>query len=458
MSRGLLLCCPLAAAATQFAISIFQWYTEVSKSTEYCIRGEHMQTKKNGARKHRNRKTKPGVLLYAATVVLSVIFIIIGNRIATENLSSFKNGLPDEAVVTARIDAVIDRIVDEYSEGDGTAQDVQIVFQATILSGARKGAQVVGVQYLDGVYSAAVPEAVQGGKVVLIEAEGEEGSEWQLIEHVKTDRLFIFGVLFVLALVLFGRGKGFNTILSLGLTCAAIFAVFIPAILSGKNIYLTAIVICLYTIVMTYLIVNGGNKKTLAAAGGCFGGIVISGFLTVVMAKILALTGYVDEDSVYLTYLSTVNNISIDLKAIIFAAVLIGALGAIMDVAMSIASSLWEVREKSQSPTFSTLFKSGMNIGRDVMGTMANTLILAYIGSSLSIVLLLTAYSTSLTYLLNREMIVVEILQALVGSFGILFTMPLTSFICAAIYTVDTKKLSDELWDSLEASVEGKDN
>ncbi|HWP79473.1 MAG TPA: YibE/F family protein [Candidatus Acidoferrum sp.] len=413
-----------------------------------------METEKTAKKKHRRRKLKPGAALYAVTVALSVIFILVGNHIATKDLGSFKGGLPEEAVVTARVDAITDRVTNEYGEG-AAGTDVQVTFEATILSGARKGETVTAVQYLEGVYSGAVPEVAQGKKVVLIEAEGAEDSEWQLIEYVKTDRLFIFAALFVLALLLFGRGKGFNTILSLGLTCAAIFAVFIPAILSGKNIYLTAIIICFYTIVMTYLIVNGGNKKTLAAVFGCFGGIVVSGLLTVVMSKILALTGYVDEDSVYLTYLSTANDVSIDLKAIIFAAVLIGAMGAIMDVAMSIASSLWEVREKSQAPTFSALFKSGMNIGRDVMGTMANTLILAYIGSSLSIVLLLTAYSTSPAYLLNREMIVVEILQALVGSFGILITMPLTSFISAAIYTVDTKKLSDELWESLDAV--GKD-
>ena len=143
-----------------------------------------------------------------------------------------------------------------------------------------------------------------------------------------------------------------------------------------------------------------------------------------------------------MTYIST--GTPIDLKAIIFAAILIGALGAIMDVSMSISSSLWEVKEKSGATSFNTLFRSGMNIGRDVMGTMANTLILAYIGSSLSIVLLLSAYSTSLIYLLNREMIVVEILQALVGSFGILFAMPLTSFICAIIYKENSERIHDE--------------
>ena len=105
-----------------------------------------------------------------------------------------------------------------------------------------------------------------------------------------------------------------------------------------------------------------------------------------------------------------------------------------MDVAMSISSALWELREKAGLIKFETLFRSGINIGRDIFGTMANTLILAYIGTSLSVVILLGVYSNSLLDLLNSEMIIAEILKALAGSFGILFAMPLTAFFCAVFY------------------------
>jgi uncharacterized membrane protein len=125
----------------------------------------------------------------------------------------------------------------------------------------------------------------------------------------------------------------------------------------------------------------------------------------------------------------------INLKAILFAGIIIGAMGAIMDVAMSISSALWEVKEKAPAISFEALFRSGLTIGRDIMGSMANTLILAYIGTSLSVVLILSVYSDSLSSLFNTEMIVVEILQALAGSFGILFAMPLTAFFCSTIYT-----------------------
>ena len=154
------------------------------------------------------------------------------------------------------------------------------------------------------------------------------------------------------------------------------------------------------------------------------------------MDGVLKLTGYVDENSIYLKQL----NMAIDLKAIIFAGILIGAVGAIMDVSIDIASSLSEVSSKMEKPSFGEIVKSGFNIGKDIMGTMTNTLILAYIGSSLSIVLLLTSSSHSLVYLFNLEMITVEILQAVVGSIGILTTIPLTSIIAAGLYTYSETK------------------
>jgi uncharacterized membrane protein len=150
------------------------------------------------------------------------------------------------------------------------------------------------------------------------------------------------------------------------------------------------------------------------------------------MDKVLFLSGIVDEHSRYIANLPV--EIPINLKAIIFAGIIIGAMGAIMDVAMSISSSLWEVKEKAGSIDFKTLFRSGLTIGRDIMGSMANTLILAYIGTSLSVVLILSVYSSSFLSLFNTEMIVVEILQALAGSLGLLFALPLTAFFCSVFY------------------------
>jgi uncharacterized membrane protein len=160
--------------------------------------------------------------------------------------------------------------------------------------------------------------------------------------------------------------------------------------------------------------------------------VVVIGLLTFVMERTLELSGVISEDSLDLLFLPARN--PIDLRAIVFAGIIIGAVGAIMDIAMSIASSLWEMRVRAPGIGFKELLSSGINIGRDMMGTMVNTLVMAYIGSSLSIVLLLFVYTNSLTDLLNRESVIAELLQAIIGSIGILATMPFTAFICAVFY------------------------
>lgn len=370
---------------------------------------------------------------YILVILLSVLLLYFGRQFAIRDLSIFNANEYGQVVVKGRITDITERTVETYEISETeTSESISVVFQAKILNGDEKGETITGKQVIDSMYSMGMEEVQPGDTVMLSYYDGQIDEEWTMMDFVRLDKLLIFGGVFLLALLAFGWLKGLNTILSLLFSCAAIFLVFIPAILSGKNIYICAIGVCIYIIVMTYLIVNGFNKKTLAATIGCFGGLALVGILTVVMDRVLALTGYVDEDSMYLAYLQTAT--PINLRAIIFAAILIGAMGAVMDVSISISSSLWELQEKSKTISFKNLFRSGINIGRDIMGTMSNTLILAYIGSSLSVVLLLSAYTTSLLFLLNREMIIVEILQALVGSFGILLTLPLTSFVSALIY------------------------
>jgi uncharacterized membrane protein len=380
--------------------------------------------------------TWKGLALYFSTIILSVLLLYIGNRLATKNLMIFNSKLDGLIIEKVRVSELTGEKYEEYENGSGsTIKNVQIFFNAVILTCEDKGKTISGiqaVQRIENTTNPLSPEVEPGDKLLLRFIEGQANEEWQFMQFIRTDKLLIFGLIFIIALLVFGRIKGFNTIISLAFTCIAIFLVFIPSILNGINIYLTSVLICIYTTVMTFLIINGGNRKTLAAALGCFSGVAIAGILTFIMDKVLKLTGFIDEASFELTYLATAS--PINLRAIIFGAILLGALGAIMDVSMSIASALWEVKEAS-TLSFKELFRSGINIGKDVMGTMVNTLILAYIGSSLSTVLILNTTSLSLAYLLNREVVIVEILQALIGSFGLLATLPLASLISAGLYT-----------------------
>jgi uncharacterized membrane protein len=381
-------------------------------------------------------------LIYFATILVSIIFLFIGNKFTTKNLDILKSVDGVEAY-KAQVIKIVKTAKTEYDLG-GSSPDVgkDITFTARLISGKENGREITALQTIDPFSGASLKEVEAGDKVVLYKLNNSDtGSDWVLAEYLRTNILLVLGIIFFVLLLVFGRFKGFNTIVSLIFTFAAIFAVFIPAVLQGFNIYLWSIITCLFIICMTLLIVYGPSKKSLAAGIGCMVGILVSGILTTSMDKLLKLTGLVNEESMYLTRINPKH--PIDLKAIIFAAILIGAIGAIMDVSMSIAASLAELQEKLEYTPFSLLVKSGMSIGKDIMGTMANTLILAYIGSSLSLVLLLVSYNSSLLELLNKEMIVVEILQALIGSIGILFTMPLTSVVCGYLYT-DRAKMSEK--------------
>jgi uncharacterized membrane protein len=365
---------------------------------------------------------------YLLTVLIAVLLIVAGHAIAVNGLSVFQNNVQE--VVPAKVQEVAERLKPEDNP-DEQAPPLgdKLIFTAHITGGNRAGETVIATQNFSGYSRVKAKEAVSGDSVLLINMNGA----WFFNGYMRVPQLLGLGILFVLCLLIFGGKKGFNTILSLALTCGAVFAVFIPSILSGKNIYIMSVLVCAYTIIMTLLIVIGYNKKSLSAAMGCLGGLAISGVIIVIMDNVLLLTGILDENSRYLANFPV--NPPINLRAIVFAGIIIGAMGAVEDVATSIAPSLWEIKEKAEKLTFETLFRSGLTIGRDIMGSMANTLILAYIGSSLSVVLILSVFSGSLLALFNTEMIVVEILQALIGSLGILFAMPLTALFSAAIYT-----------------------
>jgi len=375
-------------------------------------------------------------MTYLATVAIAVFLLIIGHRIVAQGLPIFQNDTQE--VVRATVQRIVEMVepdeVFEEFEFLLMLQGERLIFEAEVRSGPRRGELISAVQTFGGFVHDTFREVAEGDSILLISF----GDEWFFNGFYRTNRLLGLGILFALCVLLFGGKKGFNTILSLGLTCAAVFAVFIPSILSGKNIYLMALLVCAYTTIVTLSIVIGFNKKSLAAAVGCMSGIAVTGLITIIMDRVLFLTGILDEHSRFLMFLPIEG--TINLRAIVFAGIIIGAMGAIMDVAMSISSAMWEIKESAGRIKFEALLRSGMNIGRDIFGTMANTLILAYIGTSLSVILILLVYTDSLTSLLNMEMIVVEILQALTGSLGILFTIPLTSLFCSTIYLRDRPK------------------
>lgn len=373
------------------------------------------------------------VVLYVLTVLLSVGFLYAGNRLAAAG-GGVLPPLTGADFLPATVQTITSR---EVSELPGLAEG-QTVQQVTLrfIAKQKDGTTVAAQQVIDG-YSTVHLEEVRVGNRVLLYPNPDPATTatapYVLDDYQRADGTLAVCVVFCILLLIFGRMKGLHTLVSLLLTIGVVFLVFLPLVLGGYNIYLSAVAVCIYVIVSTLLLVNGANAKTLVAIVGCSAGVLFAGLLTVLLSNTLRLTGMASQEAIYLADLGTRN--PVDLKAIVFAGILIGAVGAVMDVAMSLASALWELREGAAAPTFGMLLKSGMNIGRDMMSTMANTLVLAYIGSSLSTVLLLVAYASSLDGLFNREMIITEVLQAVIGSMAILLAIPLTSFVASAVYT-----------------------
>ena len=369
-------------------------------------------------------KTK---LFYIAVLLFSGLFLFVGNRIASSDIN-FSDDMQGQAYYSGVVTRVTD--IAEVTDSWGFTTTT-VYFSARITGGERRGDEITATQlFFDSFLHDDERQVEAGDRIVIVFDIFSEN--YFFANFARINYIFILAAVFLVLVILFARKKGFNAIVALGFTCMAVFWVFIPAILSGRNIYIATIIICCFSVVSTLLLVIGPNKKALSAMLGCLGGIFLAGLLMFVMDIILNLTGIVDQETISLLFLPTEN--PINLRAIIFAGVIIGAVGAIMDVAMSISSSLWEVKEAGGVSDFGGIFKSGINIGKDILGTMLNTLILAYIGSSLSLILLITVHTTALVELFNMEMIVVEFLRALVGSFGMLLTIPLTAAVCGWLY------------------------
>lgn len=372
----------------------------------------------------RNEVKLNNKIVYAAVVIFSILFLFMGNRIAGGGVYAYEEW-DDMSYYTGRVTRILDRV----EEDQFGIINITIYFEARITWGSRRGEVVQGEQHQSDFFVVSLDDVQVGDRVLL--AFDTFGNRYFFADFARINAIAILGVAFLVLVIVFGRMKGLNAIVALGFTCMAVFLVFIPAILAGHNIHITTLIICLFAIVSTLLLVVGPNKKALAAMLGCLGGVFLAALLMFIMDRVLALTGMVDQETQVLLFLEN----PVDLRALIFAGVILGAVGAIMDVAMSIASSLWEVREAGGVSDFKAIMASGINIGKDILGTMLNTLILAYIGSSLSLILLINVYTTSYLELLNMELIIVEFIRALVGSFGMFLTIPLTAGICGWLYT-----------------------
>ncbi|GAH73678.1 unnamed protein product, partial [marine sediment metagenome] len=226
---------------------------------------------------------------------------------------------------------------------------------------------------------------------------------------------------------------GLMALISLVITGLLIAFFMLPLMFKGYSPILLAVITASIVIFLSLMLIGGFNKKSLAAIIGTATGVVIAGIISLISGRLAHLTGITGEASEQLVYI--VSDFPINIKGIMFAGIIISSLGAVMDVGMSIASVIFEIHKKAPGLSKTELFKSGMNVGKDIIGTMANTLILAFAGGSLCVMILLMAYDMPYFRAINLNTVSTEIIQGLSGSIGLILTVPITSIASALFIT-----------------------
>ncbi len=264
-------------------------------------------------------------------------------------------------------------------------------------------------------------------------AESPDGSPiFNISDYVRDTPIYWLIFFYALLLLILGGMKGVKALASLIVTIGLIFFVLFPLTLWGFNPLLVSVFISAIVSLIVFRLVAGTGAKSTSAAIGTIAGVAIAGLLAFIVGKMIHLTGMSSEEARILLYSM---DVKINYQGLLFGSILIGALGAVMDVGMSIASAVAEVHKVHPEVNLPNLFKAGMNVGRDVMGTMSNTLILAYTGSSLPLLLLLVANKISFFNIINTELIAVEVVRALAGSIGLVLCIPITAYVSAFLFS-----------------------
>ena len=197
----------------------------------------------------------------------------------------------------------------------------------------------------------------------------------------------------------------------------------------GVNPFIAAVVSSILIVIISMVLIGDMSRKTVCAILGTVCGVVIAGAIAVIFGKLSHISGYNVEDIETMIYIG--QNSKLDIGGLLFSGILMASLGAVMDVAMSVSSTANEIHSKNKELTQTELFKSGINVGRDMIGTMSNTLILAFIGNSINTLLVIYSYSLPYLQVVNMYAIGIEILRGISGTMGVILTVPFVSYISA---------------------------
>ena len=367
-----------------------------------------------------SRKKVVRYLIYLLFVCVFAVFVFKLNQVEKTELVVRTSQTFEKAEVT--------EILQDNLNSNGTRVGEQKV-RVKMLTGARKGEKLDVTSSSGYLFGAA---CTVGMKVVVMQSVAGETTIASVYSQNREWVIYIFALLYLLALCVIGGKQGIKGCLGLIFTFFCVIFVYLPLVYLRFSPFWAAVFICFLTTLVTMYLIGGPTKKTCAATLGTLAGVVLAGLSAWCFSKASGISGYNVSDIETLMTLWNTNRIQVG--GLLFSGLLISCLGAVMDVAMSISSAIDEIYKQNNSLTRKELFKAGMRVGRDMMGTDSNTLILAFAGSSVSTLLLDYAYDLPYQQIINSNNIGIAIMQGLAGSFGIVLSVPLTVLICTVLF------------------------
>jgi uncharacterized membrane protein len=365
------------------------------------------------------------IWLIAGAVLVLAIFVVLAALVGRESASN-QAELPapgETQVLRARVVEILEEGMVEQGDFSQPFQHLKL----RITSGALTG-QEVSVEY--GLFTVTNQDRLfeVGDRVLVDHTRTLDGQDvFAVTELVRTGPLLWLSLIFVGATILLSGWQGMRSVIGMGVSLLVIVGFIVPQILQGRNPILVAVLGSVVMMGISLYLVYGWKGKTHVAVIGLFTSLVLTGLLAVWFVNWTRLSGFGAEEAAFLQ----AAGVQLDTRGLLLAGIIIGTLGALDDIAIGQSSAIFELSTANPLLEWQALFKHGMAIGRDHIAAMVNTLLLAYVGAALPLVLLFSVYTEPLGITVNRAIIAEEIVRTLVGSLGLLAGVPVTSLIAA---------------------------
>lgn len=364
------------------------------------------------------------------TIRIAVVVIAIATLVGLVVLWP-RGDAPDLAGTTRGIDYV-----------EATVTGVEVVDCADPLEGLPTQCQAVAIDvssgptegdsavFLSSLADFSAPDFARGDDVVLAYNElAPAGFQYVFLEFQRGTPLLALALVFVVVVVAFGRWKGFRALLGLGLSLAVIVGFLLPSLLRDNNALAVALVTTSVVAFTALYLAHGVSRSTSIALLGTLASVTVIALGAVFLTEVAELSGLSDESFQILRVTAQ----AVEPRGILIAGIVIGALGVLDDVTVTQVSAVTELRRANPALSRKNLYRGAIRIGRDHVASTVNTLVLAYVGAALALMLFFLQEGRSITQVLNREIVAIEAVRILVGSIGLILSVPLTTALAVAV-------------------------